>query len=130
MSSAQAISIGRKIENAFSTTALALMATVPVIALIAREVMGQSVTGSKPFVEHLTFSVTFLGAALAAGSGQLIAMSTPSLLPQRFAGAARIVTSGIGATISVAMAYASIEVLRIDYAEFAESGATVAFGIP
>ncbi len=110
--------------------ALALMAAIPVAALIGREVFGHAVTGSKPFVEHLTFTVTFLGAALAAGSGQLIAMSTPSLLPKRFAGAARIVTSGIAAMISIAMAYASIEVLRIDYREFVDSGAAVAFGIP
>src|SRR6185369_14907218 len=105
-------------------------AAIPVAALIGREVFGHAVTGSKPFVEHLTFTGTFVGAALAAGSGQLIAMATPSLLPKRFAGAARVVTSGIGATISIAMAYASIEVLRIDYLEFIESGAAVAFGVP
>jgi tripartite ATP-independent transporter DctM subunit len=130
MTGARVLSIGRTVEQAISAAALALMAAIPVAALIGREFFGQTVTGSKPFVEHLVFSVTFLGAALAAGSGQLIAMATPSLLPGRFAGTARIFTSGLGAAISAAIAYTSLEVLRIDYLEFAESGATVAWGIP
>ncbi len=121
---------GRTVEHALSTGALALMCAIPVAALVGREILGHGVTGAKPLAEHLTFCLTFLGAALAAGSGQMIAMSTPSLLPARFRDATRMLTAGIAATIAVWMAWASLDVVRIDYEDYLSSGGTIAWGIP
>lgn len=122
--------LGRTVEHALSAATLALMCSIPVAALMGREILGHGVTGAKPLAEHLTLCLTFFGAALAAGSGQMIAMSTPSLLPPRLLGIARILTSGVAAAISVWMAYASLEVVSIDYKDYLNQTGTIAWGIP
>ena len=126
----RAITIGRGLEHAVSATVLGLMAAIPVAELLGREFLGHGITGAKPLVENMTFCVTFLGAALAAGSGQLISLATPSLLPARFGNSVRVFTSGLAAAISAWMFYASLDVLRIDYQDYVRYGKTLAWGIP
>ena len=77
----ETVSPGRHLEQSLSTAALALMVALPIANFAGREFFGRGVSGALPLIQHLTFCVTFLGAALAAGSGQLISLSTPSLLP-------------------------------------------------
>ena len=109
-----------------SIAVLALMTAVPIADVMAREFFGHSLTGSIPLVEHLTFLITFLGAALATRSQQLIAMATPAILPVRLRSGARALTSAAAAAICVWLAYSSLDVVRIHR----ESGDLIAWGIP
>ena len=109
-----------------SLSVLALMTLVPIADVVGREIFSHSVTGSIPFVEHLTFLITFLGAALATHSQQLISMATPAVLPVRLRGGVRILTSAVAAGICLWLAYASLDVVRIHH----ESADLIAWGIP
>lgn len=119
----ETVSSGRHLEQSLSTAALALMVALPIANFAGREFFGRGVSGALPLIQHLTFCVTFLGAVLAAGSGQLISLSTPSLLPQKLRSITHTLTSAIGAAISVWLAYASLDVVRIQRG-------IVAWGIP
>ena len=120
---AATLSAGRYLEQSIPTAAFALLVAIPIANLVGREFLGRGVSGALPLVQHLTFCVTFLGAVVAAGSGQLISLSTPGLLPERLRNATRLLTSGLGAAVSLWLAYASLDVVRIQRG-------TIAWGIP
>src|SRR5688572_15869501 len=116
------------IEKGVSAAVLGLMVVVPAADAIGREVIGpgHGLTGSIPLVQHLTFLVTFLGAGLATLSGQLIAMATPALLPERARNIVRVLTYSLAAAICVWLAYASLDVVLLHRT----SADQLALGIP
>jgi len=116
----------RSLEDGLSIGVLALMTAVPIMEVVGRETFGRGVTGSIPLVQHLTFLITFLGAALATRSRQLISMATPALLPGGIQEAVRVFTCAIGAGICIWLAYASLEVVRIHR----DAALQIAWGIP
>ena len=116
----------RSLENGLSVVALGFMTAVPIAEAIGRETVGRGVTGSIPLVQHLTFLITFLGAALATRSRQLISMATPGFLPAAIQETIRILTSTVGAGVCIWLAYVSMDVVRIHR----ESAQFVAWGIP
>jgi C4-dicarboxylate transporter, DctM subunit len=116
----------RSAEDGLSVAVLALMTVVPIAEALGREVFGQGVTGSIPLVQHLTFLLTFLGAALATRSRQLISMATPALLPAGLQEIVRTLTSAMAAGVCLWLAYVSVEVVRIHR----ESSGQIAWGIP
>ncbi|MEI9972896.1 MAG: TRAP transporter substrate-binding protein DctP [Ignavibacteriota bacterium] len=62
-------------EEALAVAAMSVMALLPVAELVARYTGLNGVPGSTVFVQHLTLWVAFLGAALAAASDRLLALS-------------------------------------------------------
>ena len=120
------ITIPGSAENGLSIAVLALMTGVPIAEVLGREIFGRGVTGSIPLVEHLTLMITFLGAALATRSQQLISMATPALLPSGIRDTVRTLTSALAAGICTWLAYVSLDVVRI-HREAAEH---IAWGIP
>jgi tripartite ATP-independent transporter DctM subunit len=113
-------------ENVLSIAVLAAMALLPVVEIIGRKLVGQGVPGSIPLVEHLTLWIALLGAALAARSERLLALSTATFLPKWLAGFGGVISGFLGAAISSALFWASVELVRVER----ETGGNVALGIP
>ena len=105
------------IENAVATLAMLAMVVLPLVEIAVRRLFGVGVPASGPIVQHLTLWVGFLGAAIAAREGKLLALATgtfiPAGTPRRVAGvvAAAAKTSamrrGVPAGMNVPVASAS-----------------------
>jgi tripartite ATP-independent transporter DctM subunit len=67
-----------------------------------------------------------LGAALAARSERLLALSTTEVLPKDWKRRIRIFTSGMAAGITACLCLAAVQLVQVDY----EYGDRVAWGIP
>ncbi len=115
-----------KVENSFSVALLAVMSLLPLLELAGREMFGRGIPGSIPIVQHLTLWIAFLGAALAARSERLLALSTATFLPVGLRRPMKIFTSALGAAIAVCLFLASLDLLLVER----EAGGEVAWGIP
>jgi tripartite ATP-independent transporter DctM subunit len=87
--------------------ALTLMALLPIAEMISRQFRLPGIPGSTVVVQHLTLWIAFLGAALAARHGRLLALSANTFLPERWAGSVRIFVSAVGAAIAMCLAWAA-----------------------
>src|SRR3954469_15306076 len=115
-----------RLEDSVPVAALGLMVALPLAEIVARR-FGTGVPGSAPFTQHLTLWVAFLGAAIAARQGKLLALATGSFLP---AGPWREGVTGfaaaVGAGVSALLARASLEMALVER----QSGTIVAAGVP
>ncbi|MFN7997790.1 MAG: TRAP transporter large permease subunit [Bryobacteraceae bacterium] len=94
-------------ERCVPAVALTLMSLLPASEMLSRMWRLPGVPGSTVIVQHLTLWIAFIGAALAARSDRLLALSANTFLPERLAGAARIFVSIAGAAIAVSLAWAA-----------------------
>ncbi len=94
-------------ENLLSVMALSLMAILPVSEMVSRQFKYGGITGAAVIVQQLTLWVGFLGAALAARSGNLLSLSASTILPERFRPPARIIAFAMLATVCTCLAWAS-----------------------
>lgn len=113
-------------ENAVVLTVLGAMTLLPIVEVLGRLGSGVGVPGAIVLVQHLTLWIALAGAALAARSDQLLALSTPRLLPERWRPRVRVFTNGVAAAVTAALVIASIDFVRIEYA----TGGEVALGVP
>jgi C4-dicarboxylate transporter, DctM subunit len=115
------------IEDGVASLALLVMALLPLAEMISRRALGRGIPGSGPIVQHLTLWVGFLGAAIAAREGKLLALATGTLIPP---GAGRRAADVLGAAFGACAA----SVLAIGGARMAtierESGSTIGADIP
>lgn len=116
----------RRAEDGLSLAVFAAMVLLALGEVAARTVVGHSIPGSIVLVQQLTLWVTLLGAALAARSDQLLALSTPHFLPAPLRGPVRIFTSALGSGIAASLCLASADLVRIER----DAGGFVAWGIP
>jgi C4-dicarboxylate transporter, DctM subunit len=90
-----------------SAVAFTLMALLPIAEMISRQFNLPGIPGSTVIVQHLTLWIAFLGAALAAREGRLLALSGNTFLPERWVGSVRIFVSAVGAAIALCLAWAA-----------------------
>jgi C4-dicarboxylate transporter, DctM subunit len=112
-------------EEAVAVGAMSIMALLPVAELVARYTGFSGVPGSTVFVQHLTLWVAFLGAALAAASDRLLALSANTFLPEKWAAPVRVITSGLTTAIAIGLCWASWQFVSSQR----EGGEIVALGI-
>jgi len=112
-------------ERAVAVAAMSIMALLPVAELVARYTGLNGVPGSTVFVQHLTLWVAFLGAALAASSDRLLALSANTFLPEKWVPPVRVFSSGLTAAIAAGLCWAS----WLFVASQREGGEIVALGI-
>ena len=105
---------------------LALLLLLPVAEALARALFDRGIPGSGPFVQHLTLWVAFLGAALAAREGKLLAMASGEFLRGGWRRAASLFAAAVAAAASVMLAVASWQMVAIDR----EVGSELAAGVP
>ena len=114
------------LEEAVPVLAIAVMVLLPLAEIVARQ-LGTGVPGAAPFTQHLTLWVAFLGAAIAAREGKLLALATGHLFPEgtpREAAAA--IAGGVGAGVSALLARAGWEMVMVER----EGHGEVAAGLP
>jgi tripartite ATP-independent transporter DctM subunit len=103
------------------------MILLPLAEAASRKLLGFGIPGALPFVQHLTLWVGFLGAALAAREGKLLALATGELLPEgRFRTFARVFAAAVGAAVSALLCHASVELVVIER----QAETEIALGLP
>ena len=115
-----------RLENAVSITVLAVMALLPLVEIVGRVLIGRGISGSIVIVQNLTLWITLLGAAMAARSERLLALSTQYFLPSVFQGPVKIFTSAVAAGVGATLVYAGLDFVGIER----EFGDTVAWNVP
>lgn len=115
-----------RIENAVAITVLAVMAILPLVEIVGRVVVGRGISGSIVIVQNLTLWITLLGAALAARSERLLALSTLRFLPPSAQRPVKIFTSVAAVAVGTTLAYAGLDFVQIER----EFGDIVAWNIP
>lgn len=116
-----------RVELVVGALALVLMALLPLLEIVWRRAFQAGVPGSEAFVRHLTLWVGFLGAAIAASRGELLALATGTMIPAGpWRRAAGIVAAAVGALVATLLARASADMVMIER----EAGGTIAAGVP
>ena len=117
----------RSVEEILANCALAAMMLLPLLEIVVRPLIAGGIPGSISIVQHLTLWVAFLGAALAAREGKLIALATATFIP---AGTVRDLTQIFSAFVSTAvctiLAVGAIDLVLLDKAD----GTMVTAGVP
>ena len=115
------------IENAVATLAMLAMVVLPLLEIAVRRLFGVGVPASGPIVQHLTLWVGFLGAAIAAREGKLLALATgtfiPAGTPRRVAG---IVAAAVASCASLVLAWGGVQMVAAER----EAQTTIGAGIP
>lgn len=114
------------LEDAVALVVLGLMAALPLIEVGIRELFGGGFAGSISFVQHMTLWISFLGAALAARTGRMLALSTGSFLSERWRVAADTAQTFVSVAVTTCLCWASIDLVQVDLT----FGDVAAWGIP
>src|SRR5262249_27982625 len=103
-----------------------MMVLLPLSEIVARRLFGRGIPGSGPIVQHLTLWVGFLGAAIAAREGKLLALATGTFIPPGVARrAADILAAAYGACASVVLGFGGWRIAMIER----EAGTQIGAGI-
>jgi C4-dicarboxylate transporter DctM subunit len=93
------------VEDGIASLALLVMVILPLAEIVFRRAVGRGIPASQPIVQHLTLWVGFLGAAIAAREGKLLALATGTFIPQGlWRRAADILASAFGACAAIVLA--------------------------
>jgi len=102
------------------------MVVLPLAEIALRKLFSVGIPGSIPFVQHLTLWVAFLGAALAARDGKLLALATGTFIAEGpVRRAAALFAATVGAAVSAVLCRAAIALVMGEY----EFGTEIAAGV-
>jgi C4-dicarboxylate transporter, DctM subunit len=103
------------------------MAVLPLLEIVWRPLFNRGIPGSGPFVQHLTLWVGFLGAAIAARDGRLLALATGTFIPEgRWRRVAEIIAAAVSAGVAALLCRASLNMVLVER----EFGSILAAGVP
>ncbi len=110
---------------------VASLPLVVIMVLLPAEMVARffdtAVPGALPIVQHLTLWVGFLGAALAASEGKMLALATGTFLPEgSWRHSAQVFAATVAAAITALLGRAGLEFLLSEK----EFGDEVALGLP
>jgi len=114
-----------RLERGVAGAALVGMALLPAIEMLSRPLKLPPIPGSGPIVQHLTLWVAFVGAAIAAKSDGLLALSANTFLSPAWRPRVRVLVAAITAAIASGLAMASYRFVLTER----ESGSVLAFGV-
>ena len=111
--------------------AVASLALAGIVVLLPAEILARAldttVPGALPIVQHLTLWLGFLGAALAAREGKMLALATGTFIPEGpWRQAAEIFAATVATGVSALLLRAGLEFMLLEK----DFGDTVALGIP
>src|SRR5262249_36776491 len=102
-------------EDLVASSALLVMVLLPLGEIVARRFFGRGIPGSGPIVQHLTLWVGFLGAALAARDGKLLALATGTFIPPgAWRRAADVRAAAYGACAAIVLAWGGWQMAMIE----------------
>ena len=104
-----------RIEDAVAGVVLLAMVVLPVGEIVARWFGTVFVPGAITLVQHLTLWVAFLGAAIAARQGKLLALATATFLPERVQRASGAGASLVAAAIGALLTWGAVELVLQSY---------------
>lgn len=113
-------------ENAFLSLVFAGLVLLPLAEILLRAVAGLGFQGSSSLVQHLTFAVGILGAAVAAREDRLLGFSAAALLEGIVARIAKLLGNAVAAAVSALLCLASAQFVEAERA----AGKILAHGIP
>ena len=114
-------------EDAVASLALLVMVVLPLLEIVWRRAFSRGIPASGPIVQHLTLWVGFLGAAIAARDGKLLALATGTFIPPgRWRRAADVLASAFGACFALILAWGGAQMVMSER----EAGANIGAGIP
>jgi C4-dicarboxylate transporter, DctM subunit len=114
-------------EDAVSAAALTVMAVLPLLEIALRRSFGLGIPASGPIVQHLVLWVGFLGAAIAAREGKLLALASGTFIPEgRWRRAADVFAAAVSSAVSALLAWGAVELVRAER----EAGTMIGAGIP
>lgn len=119
--------IAARLEDAVCALALIVMALLPLVETGLRRAFGVGLPGSGPIVQHLVLWVGFLGAAVAAREGKLLALASAVLVREgswRRAGDA--FAAAVGAGVSTLLAWGALELVTSERAAGTAIGGGIA----
>ena len=117
----------RRAEDLLASLTLLALVLLPLLETVVRRLFGVGIPGSGPLVLHLTLWVAFLGAALAAREGKLLALATGTFIPAgRWRSIATVVSATVAAAVAMLLAMAALELLLSER----EAGTVIAVGVP
>jgi tripartite ATP-independent transporter DctM subunit len=114
------------VEDTLSVIAFSLMTVLPVVAMTVRLLRLPDFPGSAVIVQQLTLWIGMLGAALAARSGRLLAISSMELLPEAWRGPVKVFTGLVLAAVCASLAWASFVFMQSER----DAGSTLLPGLP
>ena len=124
---ARPVAIASVLEDAVASLALLVMVLLPLLEIVVRRAFGRGVPGSGPIVQHLTLWVGFLGAAMAARDGKLLALATGTFIPPGpWRRASDNLAAAFGAWSAIVLAWGGWQMASIER----EAGTTIGAGIP
>ena len=116
-----------RVEDAVSAIALTAMAVIPLLEIVLRRTTGTGIPGAGPIVQHLVLWVGFLGAAIAAREGKLLALASGTFIPDgRWRRAADIFSAAVASCMAALLARGGVELFLTER----EGSATIGAGIP
>jgi tripartite ATP-independent transporter DctM subunit len=116
----------QRVEEWIGSVALGAMVLLPLIEIPLR-LFDTGVPGSVNLVRHLTLWVCFVGAALAAQEGKLLAIATGKLLPHgRFRDVAHVFSSAVAAAVATLLCRGGVELAMFER----EAATMVTVGLP
>jgi len=102
-----------RVENVVASVALLAMVLLPLVEIVARRLGTGGVPGSIAIVQHLTLWVAFLGAAMAARDGKLLALATATFLPEgRVSRTAAALAAAVAVAVTALLAWGAIDLVR------------------
>jgi tripartite ATP-independent transporter DctM subunit len=114
------------LEDGVAAAALAAMVVLPLVEIAVRRLFGVGVPGSGPFVQHLTLWVGFLGAAIAAREGKLLALATGAAVPRQARRAAAVFSATVAACMTTILACGAVQLVIAER----ETGTIIAADVP
>jgi C4-dicarboxylate transporter, DctM subunit len=115
-----------RLEDAVGSLALLVMVVLPLAEIVSRRAFARGIPGSGPIVQHLTLWVGFLGAAIAARDGKLLALATGTFIPRGTPRrAADLLAAGFGAMSASLLAWGGWQMTMIER----EAGTNIGAGI-
>ena len=114
-------------ENAVSIAILCAMAVLPLLEIAGRYLWRTGVPGSAMFVQHGTLWIAFLGAAIAAREGNLLALGAAAdLLPARLRQGLTLYADSVAAAVAALLCVAGVSLVLIER----EGGASLLDHLP
>ncbi|HET6486030.1 MAG TPA: TRAP transporter large permease subunit [Spirochaetia bacterium] len=103
---------------------LALLAALPLVQVVARELSRAGIRGSDAYLQHLVLWVAFAGSIVTAREGRHLSLSVASdRLPRRVQRIARAAASAVSGFVGTVLTFASLGFAAVGFSPSARAGA-------